>query len=66
MFRSVLASRASEGQGGGSAQGPPLVRRSELPGRDPQEAALAVYRQRFQELGDDLGRGSLTQAQFEE
>ncbi len=44
----------------------PLVRRSELPGRDPQEAALAVYRQRFQELGDDLGRGSLTQAQFEE
>ncbi|MGH8521525.1 MAG: c-type cytochrome biogenesis protein CcmI, partial [Gammaproteobacteria bacterium] len=45
---------------------PPLVRRSELPGRDPQEAALSVYRQRFQELGDDLGRGSLTQAQFEE
>lgn len=44
----------------------PLVRRSELPGRDPQEAALSVYRQRFQELGDDLGRGSLTQAQFEE
>ncbi|MGH8509444.1 MAG: c-type cytochrome biogenesis protein CcmI [Gammaproteobacteria bacterium] len=45
---------------------PPLVRRSELPGRDPQEAALSVYRQRVQELGDDLGRGSLTQAQFEE
>ncbi len=44
----------------------PLVRRSELPGRDPEAAALSVYRQRFQELGDDLGRGSLTQAQFEE
>ena len=44
----------------------PLVRRGELPGRDPQEAALSVYRQRFQELSDDLGRGSLTQAQFEE
>ncbi|MGH8469060.1 MAG: c-type cytochrome biogenesis protein CcmI [Gammaproteobacteria bacterium] len=44
----------------------PLVRRSELPGRDPQEAALSVYRQRFQELGEDLGRGSLTQTQFEE
>ena len=44
----------------------PLVRRSGSLGRDPQEAALSVYRQRFQELGDDLGRGSLTQAQFEE
>ena len=44
----------------------PLVRRSELPGRDSEAATLSVYRQRFQELGDDLGRGSLTQAQFEE
>jgi len=44
----------------------PLVRRSESPGRDPEAATLSVYRQRFQELGEDLGRGSLTQAQFEE
>ena len=42
------------------------MRRSESPGRDPEAATLSVYRQRFQELGDDLGRGSLTQAQFEE